>query len=127
MKKLVAIVLALMVLMVTTSVYAFPADTILIGNKAFSIFHLSDTNYESVINEAIMSVSVEDLYYKLGDDFISVDGDQKMTDAKKSTITNVEFVDSNGKKWTYKTLDDTDPTDEGTVTPDEKLKIIDIY
>lgn len=128
MKKLVAMgLVALTVLMVTTSAYALPDDTILIGNKAFSIFHLTDSNYDDAINEAVKDADAENLYYKLKGELISLITNEEISESEKATFENVLFIDQEGKKWIYKTLDDTNPTDDGEVPTSDNLEIIDVY
>lgn len=128
MKKLVAMgLVALTVLMVTTSAYALPDDTILIGNKAFSIFHLTDSNYDDAINEAVKNAGADDLYYQLSGNLLSLVTNKEISESKKATFENVLFIDQEGKKWIYKTLDDTNPTEDGEVPTSDNLEIIDVY
>ncbi len=113
-KKLLLLGLAMtMVLTMSVPVFALPGNTVVVGNKAYSMDYFFDKELDGEIVDAINDGG--DIYLDVtqsGDNFIDAFSGAKITDEQKSGINNIEYKNYDGSKDTYSKFDDKSPVAE---------------
>lgn len=113
-KKLLLLGLAMTVLLtMSVPVFALPGNTVVVGNKAFSMDFFFDGELDEEIASAITAGG--DIYLdatKSGDNFINAFSGEAITDAQKAGINNIEYKNYDGSKDIYAKFDDKKPVDE---------------
>ena len=94
-------------MLLSSTAAALPANTVVIGNKAYSIDALFNGKAEG-IQEALNAAQGK-LYFNLPGQttgFVGLFNKQDMTDAQKNELSNILFTDATGKKSIYKNFND---------------------
>lgn len=106
-KKLLTFGLAIAILMVSSiPVFALPGNTVVIGNKAFSLDYFFDTPLNGEITKAITDGG--DIYLDVtntGNNFKDAFNGNAITDQQKAGINNIEYLNYDGSRDTYATFD----------------------
>lgn len=113
-KKLLLLGLAMtMLLTMSVPVFALPGNTVVVGNKAFSMDYFFDEELDDEIVDAI--TSGDDIYLdatQSGDNFIDAFTGEAITDAQKAGINDIEYKNYDGTKDVYAKFDDKTPVDK---------------
>lgn len=113
-KKVLLLGLAMIVLLtMSVPVFALPGNTVVVGNKAYSMDFFFDEALDGEIAAAITAGS--DIYLdatQSGDNFINAFTGEAITDAQKAGINNIEYKNYDGSKDIYARFDDKTPTDQ---------------
>lgn len=119
-KKVLSLSLAATMLGSATTAFAMPADTVVIGDKAFEMAALSSDNAElqAEINAAILDADA--IYYNIDgvtEGFLNADGDVAMTTEAETALKNVVLTKADGTKETFANFTD----ESGTVVEQADL------
>jgi len=119
-KKVLSLSLAATMLGSATTAFAMPADTVVIGDKAFEMAALSSDNAElqAEINAAILDADA--IYYNIDgvtEGFLNADGDVAMTTEAQTALKNVVLTKADGTKETFANFTD----ESGTVVEQADL------
>jgi hypothetical protein len=98
-----------------------PADTVVIGDKAFELDVLENADYTSQINDAIMNIGDGGIFYSISggitDGFVDAnDGTTKMTAEQQAALKDVVLLKADGTTETYKNFEDETPVAQADLT-----------
>jgi len=118
-KKIVSLGLAsAMVLGSTVSVLALPGNTVVIGDKAFSMDYFFQPTLTAEITDAIADGG--DIYFDIDDGTNFIDAwsttGATISAEKKAALKNIEYTDFTGNKNVYANFDDTTPIEQQQLT-----------
>lgn len=121
-KKILSLSLAATMLAGSTTAFAMPADTVVLGDKAFDIMALAQTDnaeLQAEIDAAVLATDADSMFYKLGEDgkFLSLADDTEMTVAQQTALKNVVRTKADGTKETFANFED----ETGTVVEQADL------
>lgn len=98
--------------MSTSFAWALPANTVIIGNNAYSLDFFFEDVLPAEINEAIMSGG--DMYYDAGVGFVDAFSGNDMPELTKGSMHNIVYMNADGTKVIYNTFyDEESSTGEG--------------
>ena len=103
--KILTLVLA-MIFLLSSTVMAMPANTVVIGDKAFSIGAIIK-GVDGI--QSALDASNGKLYYSIDGQtkgFLGLFDGKEMTQAQKDELKNIQYVDENGKTTVYPTFDE---------------------
>lgn len=107
-----------LVFLLSTVAYALPSDTIVIGNKAFTIDTLFNPQFSQAIQDALDDSDGESLFFNMDgytEGFVNLfDIDQPMTEEQKADLKNIVLTKEDGTTETYANFDDEEPVEETT-------------
>ncbi len=116
-KKLLLLGLALtMLLTMSVPVFALPGNTVVVGEKAFSMDYFFDEALDDEIVDAVNEGG--DIYFDVtqsGDNFIDAFSGDAVTDEQKGGLSDIEYLNYDGTRVVYENFDDKTPVQEEIV------------
>lgn len=124
-KKLLLLGLAMtMLLTMSVPVFALPGNTVVVGDKAYSMDFFFDKELDGEIVDAINDGG--DIYLDVtqsGNSFIDAFSGEAITSDQKASLNNIEYKNHDGTKAKYAKFDDKTPIPNEVITVSSILAV----
>lgn len=121
-KKILSLSLAATMLASTTTVFAMPTDTVIIGNEAFDLQGLGTDKLDAEVEAAIKDADA--IYYNIDGVtnglFLDASDDSKMTEVEEKKLVNISLTNEDGLKVVLADFSD----DKGVATVATKEELL---
>lgn len=108
-KKVLSLTLAATMLGSATTAFAMPADTVVIGDKAYEMAALDNMSAELQAEITAAILGADSIYYNISgitEGFLNADGGVAMTTEAQTALKNVVLTKADGTKETFANFED---------------------